>query len=187
MNLSLSILRCPDRLWFIHDLPSGFTTLSSAIFPRGYCQQYLRWLSYHHSWRYYIVTRVDRASDGVPLMVSSRGISWGTEWNLAELGQGRGRRSGLHEPTTRLRHPLSYSFCGCEQNFRDDPPCVWCVSEGEILVLVAPWEMSLVAANTETTSYKCVWVVCKEVVCIAKDVDSVFLVTVTTSLTIPSC
>ena len=135
------ICQCPPSshlLGFIHDLPYGFTTLSSAIYPRGYCQQYLRCLSFQHSWRYYIVTRADRASVGFPLMISSRGISWGTEWNLAEVGQGRGRRSGLHESTNRPRVPLSYSFYGYEQSCRDDPPWVWCVSEVEILVLVAP-------------------------------------------------
>jgi hypothetical protein len=110
--------------------------LPSAIYPRGHCQHYLRCLNYHHSCRYYTVTRVDRVSVGLPLMVGSRGISWGTEWNLAELGQGRGRRSRLHEPTNRPRVPLSYSFYGYEQSSRDDQPWVWCVSEVEIHVLV---------------------------------------------------
>jgi hypothetical protein len=134
---------CPpssDRLGFIHDLPYGFTTLSSAVYRRGYCEQYLRWVTYHHSWRYYIFTRVDRASVGFRLMVISRGISWGTEWNLAQIGQGRVRRSGLHEPTNRPRVPLSCSFYGYEQSSRDDPPWVWCVSEVEMIVLVAPGE-----------------------------------------------
>lgn len=140
----IRICLCPpssDRLWFMYDLPYGLTTLSPAIYPRGYCQQYLRCLRFHHFWRYHIVTRVDRASVGFPLMVNSRGISWGTEWNLAEVGQGRGSPCGLHEPTNRSRVPLSYIFYGYEQRSRDDPPWVWCVSEVEILVLVAPGEI----------------------------------------------
>jgi hypothetical protein len=180
---------CPpssDRLEFIHDIPYGFILLPSAIYPRGYCQQNLRWLSYHHSFRYYTVTRVDRASVGFPLMVGSRGISWGTEWNLAELGQGRGRRSSLHEPTNRPRVPLSYSFYGYEQSSRDDPPWVWCVSEVEILVLVAPGESCGKQRNYKLTNVS-VRMIRKEAVHTEGGIDSLLLVTVIPSVTIPSC